>query len=226
MSKKSGARSKKKKDEVIVIAGEDRNDRDSLKILLEERRPELSGRIIQIRDPVRLHKAKENDLAGRVRAIVSKAEGVAERRGPGTRVACIYVHEDFDAVDGVSYHQARERVEQELHRQTGLGHYVLAVAEMEAWMLLFPEALPAVVKAWELPAKHKGKDTGKIADPKRVLMREASGTKGRKYTESDAPAIFRAIVEGGYLDKPHGTNRSWARFWQDVELCGREHLRR
>ncbi len=209
----------------MVIAGEDRNDRESLKTLLEEEQPGLRGSVVQIGDPVRLHKATGANLTERVRSILKKAEGVAEKQGPGARVACLYVQEDFDAADGSASVEAHRRVEQEIHRQMGHGHYVLAVAEMEAWMLLFPGALSSVVKAWKVPAKYQGRDTGRFSDPKRILMREVSGTKGRKYTESDAPAVFRAIVEGKYLGSPRGTNSSWARFWRDVELCGREHLR-
>lgn len=165
---------------VVVIAGEDRNDRESLKILLEEQQPGLRGGIVQIRDPVRLHKATGANLSKRVRTIVNKAQGVAEKQGEGTRVACLYVHEDLDGVDGNVYLETRQRVEQEIRRQLGCGHYVLAVAEMEAWMLLFPDALSAVVKAWKVPAKYRGKDTGRFQDPKRILMREVSGTKGQQ----------------------------------------------
>ncbi|WP_017576550.1 hypothetical protein [Nocardiopsis kunsanensis] len=209
----------------MVIAGEDSNDRESLKTLLEEKHPALRGSIVQIRDTVRLHKATGENLAKRVRSIINKAKGVAEKQGPGTRVACLYVHEDFDAVDGPAYVEAHRRVEQEIHHQTDNGHYVLAVAEMEAWMLLFPEALPTVVKTWKLPTKYVGRDTGRFADPKGLLMREVSKAKGRRYTESDAPAVFRAVVDGRHLGAVQGSNSSWTRFWHDVELCGREHLR-
>ena len=225
MSGRGQTRRKGRLRSVIVIAGEDRNDRESLKTLLEAKHPELRGNVVQIKDPVRLHKATGANLTQRVRTILSKAEGVAEKQGPGTQVTCLYVHEDFDAVDGPAYREAHQRVEQEIHRQMGHGHFVLAVAEMEAWMLLFPAVLPEVVKAWKLPAKHAGKDTGRFPDPKSILKHEVSGAKGRRYTESDAPAVFRAVVEGGHLGSPQGSNSSWKRFWWDAELCGRDHLR-
>ncbi|WP_231493854.1 DUF4276 family protein [Nocardiopsis sp. CNT312] len=223
MSGRSQNRRKSRPRSVVVIAGEDRNDRESLKTLLEKEEPSLRGSIVQIRDTVRLHRATGDNLAKRVRAVLNKAEGVAEKQGPGTRVTCLYVHEDFDAVDGPAYREAHRRVEEEIRRQMGHGHYVLAVAEMEAWMLLFPGALSSVVRAWKVPSKYLGKDTGRFSDPKRILMREVSGT-GRKYTESDAPEVFRAVVEGGHMGSPRGTNSSWTRFRWDVELCGREHL--
>lgn len=210
---------------IVVIAGEDRNDRESLRILLEERYPDLRGGIAQIRDPVRLHKATGANLTKRVRSIISKAEGIAEKQGAGTRVACLYIHEDFDSVDGAAYIEAHRRVEEEIRRQAGQGHYVLAVAEMEAWMLLFPDALSSVVKAWKVPSRYRGKDTGRFQDPKGVLMREVSGTgKGRRYTESDAAGVFRAVVDGGHHLSPQGTNRSWEHFRRDMARCGREHL--
>src|SRR5690606_16939457 len=68
-------------------------------------------------------------------------------------------------------------------------HYVLAVEEMEAWLLLFPDALSDLVGSWKLPAKYRGKDTGRLTDPKGILMREVS-KGGRRYRESDAPAVL------------------------------------
>ena len=195
-----------------------------LESLLEEKHPDLRGSIVQIQDPVRLHKATGTNLTKRVRSILNKAEGVAEKHEPGTRVACLYVHEDFDAVDGPDYVKTHQRVEQEIRRQLGHGHYVLAVAEMEAWMLLFPEALSKVVRTWKVPAKHLGKDTGRFPDPKGVLKREVSKGKGRRYTESDAPDVFRAVIEGGYLNSSRGSNSSWTHFWRGVEFCARKHL--
>lgn len=79
-------------------------------------------------------------------------------------------------------------------------------------------------RTWKVPAKHLGKDTGRFPDPKGVLKREVSKGKGRRYTESDAPDVFRAVIEGGYLNSPRGSNSSWTHFWRGVEFCARKHL--
>lgn len=225
MSKtKSGQQGKGQKaaKPVVVLAGEDSNDRTSMKHLLQKLCPHM--RVVDIRDPVRLRAATpEGALRKRVQTLVrmARAKAVKER----AELACVFVHEDFDELDGPEYEKTHARVEHELHKVLGHGHYVLAVEEMEAWMLLFPDALMAVEQSWELPKRLRGKDTGRIKGPKEALMNEVGGgrKKRRKYREADAPAVFKAIAEGG-LEKALGSNRSWERFRADAHLCGSEHL--
>jgi hypothetical protein len=102
-------------------------------------------------------------------------------------------------------------------------HYVLAVWELEAWLLLFPDALTAFVSSWRVPAKYLNRDTGKLADPKRIMMREVSKTP-RRYRESDAPDVFAKVIQLGRLGGPAGTNRSWSRFRADIDECCGNHV--
>ncbi|WP_433362936.1 hypothetical protein [Streptosporangium sp. CA-115845] len=51
MSRRGGTRIRPTRKPIVVVAGEDRNDRLSLRILLEEFCPEMRGRIAEIGDP-------------------------------------------------------------------------------------------------------------------------------------------------------------------------------
>ena len=77
--------------------------------------------------------------------------------------------------------------------------------------------------SWALPAKHNGKDTGRLTDPKKILMNEVSGA-GRRYRESDAPCVLDLAVGLGLLAKPVGRNRSYDQMRTDADRCRTEHL--
>lgn len=206
-----------------MLAGEDRNDRKCLRLLLEASCPDMSGRIVEISDPVRLRQASETNLADRVAKLARLARARAKRENAD--LACVFVHEDLDATDGDDYVQKRARVQKALKAELGNAHYVLAVWELEAWLLLFPDALAAFASSWRVPAKYLNRDTGKLTDPKRIMMREMSKT-ARRYRESDAPDVFAKIIElGGHRD-PVGTNRSWTRFRADIDECCSDHVTR
>ncbi|MEV0391177.1 hypothetical protein [Nonomuraea sp. NPDC050643] len=118
------------------------------------------------------------------------------------------MHEDLDGVDSDQHPEIRERVEKALAAamRSGTAHYVLAVAEIEAWLLLFPDALTAFSSSWSVPAKYRGKDTGRVSDPKKVLKTEVSSGRHR---ESDAPLILeKAPNSGWWLARSAGTGRS------------------
>lgn len=205
----------------MVLAGEDSTDRKCLRVLLEAFCPDMRGRIVEINDSVRLRQASGENLSSRVRALAGKVRARAKREA--AQVACVFVHEDFDAVDSSDYPTARKRVQEALECHLSSAHYVLAVWEMEAWLLLFPNVLSGFVASWKVPAKHRNKDTGRLTDPKRILMNECSSSQ-RRYLVSDAPAVFRKVAESKAHEKPTGSNRSWQQFRQDAKYCCAEHL--
>ncbi|WP_261576451.1 hypothetical protein [Frankia gtarii] len=206
---------------VVVLAGEDASDRLSLRVLLEATCPDMRGRIVEIKDPVRLRTATETRLAERVRTLARKARARALLED--AELACVFIHEDLDRVDGVGYPEARERVQKALNKELRSAHYVLAVAELEAWLLLFPDAITAFSSSWRVPAARRRKDTGRFADPKKVMKNEVSGPT-RSYRESTAPDIFSKACDLKILDMPNGSNRSWQRFREDVSSCCTHHL--
>lgn len=150
MSRRGGTNRKATKRPVVVLAGEGDNDREVLRIVLEALNSELRGRLVQIKDPVRLKTATSGNLRDRIRNIVLKAKGKAELSG--SILAGLIVHEDLDAVVGPEYERTRRRIKEELRRQLPDGTCLaLAAWEAEAWMLLFPKALEAFRTGWRVP---------------------------------------------------------------------------
>ncbi|MEV6980479.1 hypothetical protein AB0M95_04360 [Sphaerisporangium sp. NPDC051017] len=222
MSRRGGTRIRPTKKPVVVLAGEDRTDRLALRVLLEEFCPDMRGRIVEINDKVRLHQATGATLTARAETLASKVRARAVR--DDTSVACVFVHEDLDKADSDDYPVIRERVQKALEAALGAAHYALSVSEIEAWLLLFPDALSALASSWSVPAKHRGKDTGRLPDPKKILMNEVSGS-GRRYRESDAPDVLAQAVKLGLLAKPVGRNRSFDQMRTDAVQCCAEHLK-
>jgi hypothetical protein len=192
VSAQGGTRIRPTRRPLIVLAGEDSNDRQTLRILLEAFCADAQGRIVEIKDSVRLCRANDTALHERINKLAGSIRARAVREQAS--VKCIFVHEDFDAVESERRSHVRRRVQSALDRQLSGAHYVLATWEVEAWMLLFPQALTEFAASWKLPQRYVGVDTGRISDPKRVMRDEVSKS-GPKYRESDAPAIFKKIVD-------------------------------
>lgn len=222
MSRRGGTRIKATRKPIVVLAGEDSNDRKSLRILLEAFCPSMRGRIVEIKDSVRLRDARD-ELTGRVRTLARKARARAVREDAD--LACVFIHEDFDRPDNDDSIRIRERVQAALSKELGAAHYVLSVAEMEAWLLLFPDALAGTVSSWKLPKQYRNRDTGTLADPKKIMMQSVS-SQARPYRESDAPEVFAKAVALNCLDRPEGTNRSWSQLRADADDCVRWHIPR
>lgn len=222
MSPRGGTRIRATRRPVVVLAGEDRNDRRCLRILLEAYCQDMRGRLVEINEPVRLHKVPAERLQRRVSELARLVR--ARAVGEDAELACVFVHEDLDGTDGDDYPLIQRRVQEALCAELGSAHYVLAVEEIEAWLLLFPDALSAFVGSWKVPARYRGKDTGRLADPKGILMREVSRS-GRRYRESDAPAVLEKAVAAEIHKAPAGSNRSWAQLAADAEECCRHHLK-
>lgn len=214
-----------RKKPVVVIAGEDRHDRRLLRTLLEEFCPDVRGRLVEIRDSVRLRAASGERLAERARTLVRKAKARAEREG--ARLACVFVHEDLDRPADDDYFRLRQRVQDALCQAAGTAHYVLAAAEVEAWLLLFPDALASFNSSWLVPRQYRGRDTALLPKPKEILRSRLSRRgSGVRYRESDAPEIIREAIRLGTIHKPTGTNRSWTALRDAAVECCRSHVRK
>jgi hypothetical protein len=212
-SRRGGTSTKATKKPIIVVAGESANDREVLRCFLEALCPKIRGRIVFLNDKVPLRDASEATLNDRVRrfALLVRAKAARER----APIAAVFLHEDLDNVDSRRYEAVRERVQHALARELENAHYVLAVWEIEAWLLLFPEAVTSFANGWQVPTKRRGRDTGKFQDPKRIFKEEISKA-GTRYRESDAPAIANHIVALGKHAAPIGSNRSFAAFRTDA----------
>jgi hypothetical protein len=214
MSSRPGGTSKRAaKRPIVVVAGESANDREVLRCFLEAFCPQMQGRIVFLNGKVPLRDASETTLKERVRRFTLLVRAKAAReRAP---VAAVFLHEDLDDVDSERYDSVRERVQRALARELENAHYVLAVWEIEAWLLLFPEEVAGFTTGWRVSTKRRGGDTGKFQDPKRIFKEEISKA-GVRYRESDAPAIANHIVAHDKHTTPIGGNRSYEAFRTDA----------
>jgi hypothetical protein len=211
-----GSPSTAKKRGVVVLAGEDQNDCEILAALIRGHRPEIAeaAKLVRVNDPVRLRKKTGPGLVAAAEALVGKAR--AKARQQNADLFGLVVHEDLDGVTDSHYAAARKRVAEALDQHCGSVDSALALAawESEAWLLLFPEAFPHVRSRWKVPGKLRGKDSGRIKEPKEELRRNLGSPLFR---ESDGPRIARAALERGLLASPVGANRSYGDFLTDLD---------
>ena len=217
MSPRGLTRERPTKRPLIVLAGEDSNDRKVFRTLLEAVCPDAQGRIVEINSIIRLRDAKDATLVDRAGKLAGAIRARATREQ--AEVACVFIHEDFDATDSPKRDAIRARVNSALRREIANSHYILAAWEIEAWMLLFPDAVSAVNATWVIPNRFRGMDTGRITDPKRAMQHEVSTVPRSRYRESDAPKIFEKIIELGLYDSPSGSNRSYCELRQSASDC-------
>lgn len=202
---------------MIVLAGEDQNDCEIMAALIRAHRPDLdaAAKLVRINDPVRLRKKSGPDLTAAVGALVGKAR--AKARQQKAHLLGFVVHEDFDGFTDPDYSRIRTAVTDELgHQCDGFHHTALALAawESEGWLLLFPDAFPHVRPRWRVPSRLRGKDTGRVKEPKEEL-------KGRLgspvFRESDGPLVARKALEHGLISAPEGRNDSYTDFVEDLK---------
>jgi hypothetical protein len=199
---------------VIVLAGEDSNDCRIIAEIVKQHHPDLSNaRLVEISDKTRLKTATGPDLTARVRTIVGKAKGRALRaNGP---LVGLVIHEDLDGYTDAQYTRIRANVAGAIARESPCNSALaLAAWESEAWLLLFPDAFPAVRPNWKVPAQLQGRDTGTIKSPKEELKRRLGSPAFR---ESDGPKVAEEARSLGLLaSDPIGTNRSYKDFVQEL----------
>ncbi|MFG2309709.1 hypothetical protein ACGFS9_13700 [Streptomyces sp. NPDC048566] len=199
---------------VIVLAGEDSNDCRIVAEIIKQHHPDLgNARLVEISDKTRLKTATGPDLAARVRTIIGKAKGRALRaKGP---LVGLVIHEDLDGYTDAEYTRVRTNVAGALSRESPCNSALaLAAWESEAWLLLFPDAFPAVRPNWKVPAQLQGRDTGTIKSPKEDLKRRLGSPAFR---ESDGPKVAEQARSLGLLASgPTGTNRSYKDFVHEL----------
>lgn len=156
--------------EVVLVFGEDENDRSAVRALFQGLRPDLAGRVAveKRRAPMTLVKGMRSPArgsrAGRVAAAVR-----AEHRVRGVR-ACVF-HEDTDAVEPSSAVLADE-IRTAYAACPGVVVPAVAAWEIEAWWYLFPRAVAQTHPTWRVPDQHVGRDTGRITSPNEKLKRD------------------------------------------------------
>jgi hypothetical protein len=201
---------------VIAIAGEGQHDRDVLRQLLPVlcRWPAARPpKIIEVKTPVRLKKA-ENQLAPRLERLHLLAQGQATRLQ--AQLAGIVVHVDLDAVIDDAYESRRRQLSAELRKTFGCDTALaLAADEMEAWLMLFPDAFPKVKSTWQLTQQDRRKNLGTIAGGSKEYLKNRLTRP--PYLESHAPKVIEEAVKHGYVAACDSSrNRSYADFTADL----------
>jgi hypothetical protein len=214
-----GAEKRSPRRTVVLVFGEDDNDRESIRILLGALRPDLAERIQTRRHPLVLIKsANLEDVPDRAQQI---AKVVAIERVKND-VGCVFAHEDCDEVEP-AHDKVAAKIESALKSAGCDAHAVTPAWEMEAWWFLFPDAVQAASPSWRRPDDHVGKHVGKIRNAKEELKRRVKppGAKPgfRGYQESDAPKIAAQVCALGLAEKPQATSDSYARFRESARAC-------
>ncbi|MCW2900075.1 MAG: hypothetical protein JWO67_2340 [Streptosporangiaceae bacterium] len=197
-------KSGRKKNSVIVVAGEGEYDRQVLRHLIRALHPD--AKIVNVkRKTVLTHADKQ--LSPRV----DELRRLAQAASVTSELAGIVVHVDLDVVDEAQYVKVRERISSEFRKAfTCPSALALAAFETEAWLMQFPAAFSKVNHSWILKAKYKGCDLAKIDKPKERLREHPWNPP---YSESDAPLIMEnALSQDGQLMQPDGRNRSYQEF--------------
>lgn len=206
----------------ILVFGEDDNDRQSLKTLIEALCPGAVGKVEIRRQPLVLIKGRS---AAEARTQADKIAAVIRASAVKDRIAASFLHEDCDDLEPM--HEAIcDRIETEMRATNCPGevHAVVPAWELEAWWLLWPAVFADVNRNWKLPKKYETCSTGSIRDAKECLKRELrKGNAGKHdYRESDSVAIANQVKAKGLADAPaKGRNRSYDRFRASVKrVCG------
>lgn len=196
----------------VLIFGESRNDRQSIKILLGALEPGLEERfdIQEISEPPSLNSSIGPE---KIRNWLSAVARVVKAQEATGRVHAVLLHQDSDEYveSKASARDLIARLEKEgisAHIQL---EAVIPVEELEAWWLMFPEAVRKVNPGAWAKVKFPGGDTSRISNPKERLVqitRKAAAKK--RYNESHSIAIAENIRALGAV--PDGHNPSWDEF--------------
>lgn len=187
----------------VLLFGEDPNDLNALRTLVRDWHPETR---VQIRrDPPILSRGAQRTKRGTMAERISSFARAEEQRDSKVVVVA---HRDCDQVEPAHLASATE-LENDL-RVAGVSRPVAATPawEIEAWWMLFPEALRQVRACWR--ALNIGNtNVGSIPHAKERLRRElrptgAAARKCPEYVESDSIRIAEEIARSGLLTQRAG----------------------
>jgi len=187
---------------VVLVFGESDHDRRAIRHLTEGLRPDLVGKVEPRSAPLVLIKNATREHA---KSNAQRIAELARQEMAAREVLAVLAHEDCDATEP-AHVAATQRIEEEL-RAAG-SPYPIGVTpawEIEAWWMLFPEAVGCVVEGWREPRDWIGRDVGAVRHAKEALAR-AVRPRGhprsplRDYLERDSIPIASNIASQGLLD--------------------------
>lgn len=204
----SGRRALKsgRRPRVLLVFGEDENDQDVIKLLVGSIRVD-APRVEKRRRPLILMKdrnaANRRKNAQRVAQQVTRDQVRFEVRG-------VIAHQDCDAVEP-AHIALSESIENALASVGVSGIAATPAWEMEAWLFLWPDAAPHVVKSWSRP-RSSNSHVGLVRNAKEAYRRALGSKSKRSYEESDAPKIVSKACELGIIGRPACRSDSYERF--------------
>ena len=184
----------------ILVFGEDENDRRAIVELVRALRPDLREVKVQTRRSPVVH-LKGTDRPATKRSVAEQIAALTKAQSRTGPVIATIAHQDCDAVEPA--HEALTRsIEEELAR-LGVPNPIAAAPawEIEAWWMLFPDALAAVRNCWRrLPSG--ATNVGMVVNAKEALqraLRPSGRTRCPDYSESDSVAVAKRAGELGLL---------------------------
>jgi hypothetical protein len=211
MSKTKSVTGTRKKPPLVMVFGEDKNDRVSIKHLVRALAPRAPA-VKVFNSPLVLIKGRA--LAEQRKSARSLVDVVAAKKITNDVVA-VFAHEDCDAVEPA--HEALSTAIEQRLAEAGVAQAcaVTPAWELEAWWFMWPDAVQRVNGNWRR-LNRDGTNVGMISHAKDILRRElrpkSKSDKTDDYTESDSPVIAQHILEGNLINSPTATSRSYERF--------------
>lgn len=212
MSRVKPARALKKEPRrAILVFGESQYDRIAIVVLVGGTVSSELFSVKPMREPLVLIK---NSPLPTARSHADRIAAVARAAEAGFPIAAIVAHEDCDAIEP-SHVAISNKIESTLGAAGCPGVIIAATPawEIEAWWLLFPEAVAKVASSWQCPDGWLGRNVGVVPNAKEqlgksVLPKGKIQPASRRYSESDSEVIARNIVELELLGEFNGDYRT------------------
>ncbi len=186
---------------IVLVFGEDHNDRAALQHLIRALTKDCAGVAIQLRrKPLILSRSaarpKRRGMAEEIASLCKFAEDLEEG------IAIAVVHRDCDATEPAHEEYARVMVAD--LRAAGVSRAVAATPawEIEAWWMLFPSALAAIRPCWRR-VDYGTQSVGRFRNAKERLIRDLRPTGERErrrcpdYQEADGIRVARYVADIG-----------------------------
>lgn len=190
------------KKPIVLVFGENEHDTKALCRLVEGLRPDLKGVVQSRREPLVLIKGATPETA---KNNAQRIASLAKQEGALRRVLAVLAHQDCDAIEP-SHKDLASDIERSLTDAgcPGLPVGVAPAWEMEAWWMVFPEAVGKIVLGWRDPDDWIGHEVGKLPDAKEKLAhavqpRQKRAKHPRAYEERDSIQIAANIVTDNLL---------------------------
>jgi hypothetical protein len=203
----------------VLIFGEDGHDGEAIRELIQAIKPGGPTPTVR-RSPVVYIKGADPRKVRQNASEIAAAVDAERARGP---IAAVFVHQDCDAYEP-AHESVADGIEAALAAAgVAAGHAVTPAWEMEAWWLLWPDAVAAVCQRWRAPTQYANRDLGRVPHAKEALkaaIKPADLKKGerfREYSEADSPLIAAKVRALGVIDAPQARSASFDAFRRKVE---------